>query len=325
MVVVTGADGQIGQALVRALVASGFKVRILLRDIHSSGFDGLGLERAAYNVLDIHSLLNGLSGAEYVFHCDSNIDLMPYVYPKLYNHNVRGTENVTYACRRVGVKRLIFFSSILAFGFDRKNHILHETVGFRPNRTLNAYSRTVALASQRVAAIRGNLETVILCPAAIVGPYDYAINNIGKLIWDYGRGMIPAYSRGGFDLVDCRDLADVSIRAALRAPSGSVYLISSGHTSVDRLMRNLQNTTGVRRPWIHLPNWMLYFVALAYEVKYRVYGGSPVYTWAAARLIKANQRASSQRLKDELGWEPRSIRQSLTDTWEWFKDHHHFV
>lgn len=326
MVVVTGAETQIGQALVHALVAADYKVRVVLSSLHKAGFDGLSVERVVGSMSQPKSLIIAFVDAEMVFHCDGHLDLMPYRFPRMYSHNVKGTEYVIHACRINRVKRLIYVSSYLAFGHDQKTRLIAEQQGFRPFRAINPYGRSKALASQKVQAANGmSLETVIIAPSAVIGPYDYDFTPLGLLMWDFSRSRLPAYSRGGFDLVDSRDLADVCMRAAVKAPAGSIYLVSSGHTSMERFMRNLQAITGQRRPWIHLPHWMMLLVAFAYEIKHRIYGGQPVYTWAGARFVRYNLRVSSQKLRDELGFEPRPIKQSIAEAWTWYKDHHHHI
>lgn len=326
MVVVTGADGHLGQALVRALVSAGKTVRILLRDMHSPGFDGLPIERMAVNILDPLALINAFAGAEVVYHCDTFLSLLPYTYPKMYKHNVKGTETVIHACRICRVHRLVYASSLQAFGYDFNSRMLTEATGFRPQKATAYYGKTIAFASQRVAKASGNgLETVIMCSGAMIGPYDYDLSLVGKLIWDFGRGRLPVDARGGFEYVDNRDMARSCMWAAEKAVAGSVYLVSGGHVSVERLMRKLQKITGRRKPWAHMPRWMLYLVCIAYEVKSVFYGGHPVYTRAAALIIRRNQRSFSTKLRDDMGFEPISITNSLSDAWAWYREHHHYV
>lgn len=326
MVVVTGADGLLGQALVRALVAAGQQVRILLRDAHSPGFDGLPVERMTANIMDPLALINAFTGADVVYHCDAMVTLLPFAYPKMYKHNVRGTEVVIHACRICRVRRLVHASSMFAFGYDSKTRVVDESAGFRPQRAMVYFGKTMAIASERVARASGDgLETVIVCGAALVGPYDYYFSQIGKLIWDFGRGRLPVDARGGLDLVDNRDMARACVWAADKAASGAVYLVSGGHISVDRLMRRLQKVTGRRKPWAHMPRWMLYLVCIAYEVKSVFYDGHPVYTRASGMIIRRNQRASCNRLRDDMGFEPTPLTKTLADAWDWFREHHHYV
>lgn len=324
MVVVTGAEFQLGQALVRALVAADYKVRAVVSDPHAPGLDGLPVEKVRGSVLEPRSLIAAFADAELVFHCDAYLDLMPYRFPRLYKYNVRGTEWVIHACRINRVKRLVYMSSMLAFGHDSRTRIISESLGFRPFRALNPYGRTKAVASQKVQGANGTtLETVIIAHAPLMGPYDYHFSPLGKVMWEFSRRRLPAYCRGSLDIVDCRDVAEVAMKAARLASPGSAYLVSGGHLSVERFMRNLQLVTGVRKPLIHLPPWMMYILAFMYEILYRVKTSRTVYTWATIDFITAHLRVSTQKLREELGYEPRPVKQTIADTWAWYKDHHH--
>ncbi len=325
MVVVTGAESLAGQALVRALVSTGSKVRILLRDLHSPGFDGLAVDKMTVNILDTVMLINAFAGADVVFHCDSMVTLLTHNYPKMFKHNVRGTESVVQACRVAHVRRLVYLSSYLALGSDSFKNTVTESMGFRPQKATSYYGKTKAIASQRVArATAKGLETVILCPGVIVGPYDYDFSILGKLIWDFGRGRLPVDCRGGLDFVDNRDLARVCLWAAEKAASGSEYLVVGNHISIERLMRKLQMITGHRRPWAHVPRWMIYIIALAYELRAVINGRHPVYTRVATILVRKNQRSVSTKLKDDMGFEVTTIAQTLKDAWSWHREHHHY-
>jgi dihydroflavonol-4-reductase len=325
MVVVTGADSLTGQALVRALVSTGVKLRILLRDMHSPGFDGMPVERMVANILDPVALINAFAGADIVYHCDSITSLMPINYPRMFKYNVRGTESVIQACRVAHVRRLVYLGSYLSMGLDSFRHSITEATGFRPAKASCYYGKTKALASLRVqAASTKGLETVILCPGVVVGPYDYDFSIMGKLIWDFGRGRLPVDCHGGLDFVDNRDLAKVCLWAGTRAPSGSVYLVTGAHVSVERLMRKLQLITGHRRPWAHMPQWMVYIIAIGYELRAVVNAKHPVYTRVATDLVRKNHRIVSSKLRDEMGFEPLTIAQTFKDAWAWHREHHHY-
>jgi dihydroflavonol-4-reductase len=144
------------------------------------------------------------------------------------------------------------------------------------------------------------------------------------MIWDFGRGRLPVDWHGGLDFVDNRDLAKVCLWAGSKAPNGGVYLVTGAHVSIERLMRKLQLITGQRRPWAHMPWWMIYLIAMAYELRAVINGRHPVYTRAATSLVRKNQRAVSTKLRDDMGFEPLPITQTIKDAWSWHREHHHY-
>ncbi|WP_406426997.1 GDP-mannose 4,6-dehydratase [Streptomyces sp. NBC_00147] len=126
-VLVTGAEGFIGSALVDMLVTRGAKVRAMvhykpyaekgylaryLSDPHSP------VEMIAGDVRDAGRVMDAVAGCDTVFHLAALIGI-PYSYdsPGAYvQTNVVGTENIAEACRRHSVRRLLHTSTSEVYG-----------------------------------------------------------------------------------------------------------------------------------------------------------------------------------------------------------------
>ena len=111
---VTGATGHIGYALLKELVDSGEKVRILIRK-DSKQFDGIDCEKVYGDVTDLDALLNAFEDVDVVYHLAGIIDINADQEDMIWNVNVGGTKNVVQACEEKGVRRLIYASSVDAF------------------------------------------------------------------------------------------------------------------------------------------------------------------------------------------------------------------
>src|SRR5690606_29390153 len=114
-VVVTGASGHVGGALVRALLERGDRVRALVRsDVRAR--EGLDVEPVRADVCDAAAVGGAIAGAELVFHAAAKITIDDRPDPAAEATNVAGTRNVIEACRAHGVRRLVHFSSVHARG-----------------------------------------------------------------------------------------------------------------------------------------------------------------------------------------------------------------
>ncbi|MCB5166759.1 SDR family NAD(P)-dependent oxidoreductase [Streptomyces bambusae] len=125
-VLVTGAEGFIGSALVDLLVARGARVRAFVHYkpyaekghlAHHLG-PGSAVEMLAGDVRDAGRVSDAVQGCDTVFHLAALIGI-PYSYdsPGAYvQTNVTGTENVAEACRRHGVRRLVHTSTSEVYG-----------------------------------------------------------------------------------------------------------------------------------------------------------------------------------------------------------------
>ncbi|MCL5072086.1 MAG: NAD(P)H-binding protein, partial [Actinobacteria bacterium] len=115
MHVVTGATGHVGNVIVRELLARGKTVKALIRKTSNKAvLEGLKVEKALGNILDLDSLLKAFRHAEVVFHSAAEISILSGRNKLIYETNVEGTRNVIKACIMCGVKRLIYISSIHA-------------------------------------------------------------------------------------------------------------------------------------------------------------------------------------------------------------------
>src|SRR5512132_246883 len=113
MWLVTGAAGHIGNVLVRELLRRGEKVRALLLPRESRlPIEGLGVEDAEGDALDLQALWQALRGIRGVFHLAGLISIMPGENTLVQRVNVEGTRNLLEAARRMKVRRLVYTSSI---------------------------------------------------------------------------------------------------------------------------------------------------------------------------------------------------------------------
>ena len=106
---VTGGGGFLGGAIVRRLVGRGDRVRSLSRG-HYPELDALGVEQIQGDVADAGAVDAAVAGCDVVFHVAAKAGVWGR-YADYYRANVVGTQNVLAACRKHGVRRLVYTSS----------------------------------------------------------------------------------------------------------------------------------------------------------------------------------------------------------------------
>ena len=129
--VVTGATGHVGYALVKELEARGENFRILIRK-DSKIFDGINCERVFGDVTDPASLEKAFEGADVVYHLAGVIEINKGNEDMTWKVNVDGTKNVVEACKKCGVKRLVYASSVDAYPPLPDNQVMREISHFNP-------------------------------------------------------------------------------------------------------------------------------------------------------------------------------------------------
>ena len=317
---VTGATGHIGSNLLRALLKENQQVRAL---VHKSqkGLEGLYVDICRADICDPNSLERAFAGADVVYHLAVNISLTMNDWPTVEALNVSGTRNVIGACLKCEVRRLVYFSSIHSIMQNPMNLPVDERRSLIDGNSCPPYDRSKAAAERAVhEGIEHGLDTVILSPTAVLGPHDYRLSYMGQVLLNLARGKLPILVEGGFDWVDVRDVVDAALRAEREAPPGAKYLLSGKWTSVKELADMMESISGTPAPKITIPAWLASRGAPAITFFNHLIDTRQLYSTASIKALnECNQHISHERASRELGYNPRSLRDTLEDTFLWFQ------
>jgi len=310
----------VGVNLVRALIAHGRDVRIVA---HSStlGLDDLQVERCNGDVNDPDSLVRAFDGVSVVYHLAAYISILMTDRMRCNMVNTEGTRNVIEACRRNNVKRLVHFSSIHAFCNEPLDVPIDENRPLVQSPKSVPYDISKASGERlvRQAAAEG-FNAVIINPTAVIGPYDYRPSHFGQALIMMAEGRVPVLLEGGFDWVDARDVAEGAIRAEQMAPAGANYLLSGTWLSVREIASIVAQIMGRRPPVLVCPAPVAVACAPIVTAVSRWTGSRPLFTSVSLKALAGNRNISHARAARELGYEPRPIRETISDTINWFVD-----
>ena len=170
LALVTGGGGFLGQAIVRRLIDRGDRVRIIQRS-DAPELSALGAECLRGDIATASVVEQAASGCDIIFHVAAKAGVWG-PYADFHRANVIGTENVINACRKQGIRQLVYTSSPSVV-FDGKDESgIDESVAY-PKHYLAYYPQTKAVAEQLVLAANSpELTTVSLRPHLIWGPGD---------------------------------------------------------------------------------------------------------------------------------------------------------
>ena len=322
MNLITGGAGHLGNVLARELIERGEKVRVLIlpgEDVKS--IEGLDVEVFEGNILDRDALRTAMQDVNVVFHLASLVSITEDGSNLLERVNVGGTQNVIDVAKEMGVKQLIYTSSIHALERVPEGVPIDEHLPFDPMNPAGPYDRTKAQASLLVqAAGEDGLDTRIVCPTGVVGPFDYKRSEMGELILSWMKRRLHFMIDGAFDFVDVRDVARGQILARDNGKAGETYILGGERIDLPWLHQIVQKVTGKKSPMITFPLPIAMIIAPMAEFFYKLTGTKPRITRYSIETIVSNSKISSEKAKQELGYQPRSMVQTVTDTVKWWME-----
>ena len=170
---VLGGAGMLGFEIVRQLAAAGREVRTL--DLNPlPQLDGLPGEHSLGDIRDADALRRTCRGAEVVFQTAAAVWDPRTPARRFQQVNVEGNRLVVEVCRELGIRRLVY-TSTLDVVVDGRRPIVDgdESLPYPRRLPRDPYSRTKILAERLVLEANGpQLATCALRPVGMYGPRD---------------------------------------------------------------------------------------------------------------------------------------------------------
>ncbi len=322
---VTGGGGFLGGAIARHLAARGEEVRSLARGDYPE-LAALRIRQCKGDIADAEAVRAAVDGCDIVYHVAAKAGLWG-PYAEYHRVNVVGTENVIAACRRYGVRRLVYTSSpsVIFNGQDMEG--VDEATPY-PAHYDAAYPETKALAEKLILAANGpELATVTLRPHLIWGPGDNHL--MPRILAKARSGRLRRIGRGDnkVDATYIEDAADAHLVAGDRLQPGSpiagkAYFISQGEPwPVWDVVNGILAAAGLPSVTRSVPRSLAYAAGWACENGYRALGiaSEPPLTRFLARELATAHWFNIDAARRDLGYAPqRTMAQGMEELRAWF-------
>ena len=239
-IAITGASGLIGEKLSSELLEKGFFVRCGVFRNSTIKFSRQNIEIMKCDVQDPESVESFVHGQDVVIHAAAlTTSRGKEKKDEYFRTNVGGTHNVVNACRKNGIKSLIFFSSQAAHGSAKGN-----------------YGKSKYQAEKIVA--KSKLEWIILKPGQVISEKSL----IPKLSSKIKKGTrfipIPASTPKNLELIDINLLVKETINVLNNRKKLShkfIYLGCSERVSVEQIADKLSEILNKNPKRIRIPKW----------------------------------------------------------------------
>jgi len=329
-VLVTGGSGFVGAHCILQLLDAGYGVRTTVRSLAreadvrgmlatADASAGDRLEFAAADLTSDDGWAQAVAGCDFVLHVASPF---PAGAPKHEDELIiparDGVLRVLRASRDAGVKRVVMTSSFAAIGYgfeDTSRQFTEDSWTDTDGEHVSAYVKSKTIAERAawdfVGREGGELELAVVNPVVVLGPVlgpdlSASILLVQRLM---DRAM-PALPRLAFGLVDVRDVADLHLRAMTDpAAKGERFLAAAGDpmtiAEIAQVLRARMGAAGARVPTRVMPD-LLVRLAARRDAALKQF---------VPELGKV-KKATSEKAKRVLGWQPRSNEDCIVGTAE---------
>ncbi len=319
LALVTGANGHLGNNLVRFLIEKGIPVRASVRNIKNAlPFAGLNCEVVQADITNKQSLVNALQDVETFYAVGAMFKLWAKDPKKeIYDVNIDGTRLQIEAAAEAGVKRIVYVSSIAALDYSKLP--AKESNGYNPDRRdvyFNSKNDGEKLAFE--LAEKHNIELVTVLPSAMIGseafaPLSVSYNIINLIL----KKQIPVETNITLNWIDVKDVAEGCYLAAIKGRNGERYILANEKCmsikDTTKIAQELFPELKIKLP-AAVPKPLLFTVAWFMEIGSKITGNAPLLTTKDIAMFSGLQQDFDiSKARTELEFNPKNPKQAVTE------------
>ncbi len=324
MILITGASGFVGSAVLRKLIERGHEVRALVRpSSERRNLEGLPVHIVEGDLMAPETLKPAVEGCKGVFHVAADYRLWAPDPSGMFAANVDGTRAIMAAALEVGVERIVYTSSVATLGLLPGGQPADEDTPVRFEDMIGPYKQSKFLAEAEVRALveTEKLPAVIVNPSTPIGPRDIKPTPTGRMIVEAASGRMPAYVDTGLNVVHVDDVAEGHVLAFEKGEVGERYILGGENLPLNEILSTIAGITGGKAPRWRIPHGLVLPVAYGAEAWTRLTGGSePFVTVDGLRMARKKMFFSHGKASQALGYAPGPVIDAFADAIRWFRD-----
>ena len=312
---VTGGTGFIGSRVVKRLRDRGDEVVVLARSPEKAA--GLDAEVVQGDLCDTDAIRRAMEGCEAAFHiaADYRVGMPKSKRESMYDSNVRGTERVLDAAADAGVAKIVYVSTVNAFG-NTNGQIVDETYSRDESDGYVSYYDETKYLAHKLAKDRAaaGAPVVIVQPGVVYGPGDQAI--IGQFIDQASKGKMPAkaFPDMGITAVFVDDVADGIMLAHAKGEPGESYVLGGELTTQGELIDKAAAIGGKKPPRMTVPPLLIKAMIPVGRFIGPPLGLPPNLREMVSAAHNVTYLAKDDKARRELGYKPRDLDTGLRET-----------
>lgn len=312
---VTGATGFVGGRVARQLVEVGHEVVVVVRNpAKAKDLADLGLAVHQGDITDKESMRGPMAGIDGVFHIAGWYKVGVKDKSEGEKINIQGTRHVLELMKELDILKGVYTSTLAVFS-DTGGRLVDETYRYNGPH-LSEYDRTKWVAHYEVAdpMIEAGLPLVIVQPGLIYGSGD--TSNVRTTFIQYlQRKLLMIPEKTAFCWAHVDDIARGHILAMDIGQPGESYIIAGPRHTFVEAMEIAEQITGIPAPRLRVAPGVMKAMAGLMGMVEQVVPVPDAYTGEGLRLLAGvTYIGNNAKAKRELGYNPRPLREGLTET-----------
>jgi len=271
---------------------------------------------------DLHdptSLGAAMQGCDVVFHAAAYYPLHSLVMRRSLREATTEMRTVLRAAALTRVGKLVYTSTLTTLGpSPEPGRLADEADFYLPGSTDSAYFESKwAMEAEAWRAIAEGLPIVIVNPTAVFGPWDVKPTT-GEILLNAAKGRFPIWLDLAVNIVDSRDVGHGQVLAADRGRVGQRYILGGENLTVREALTLAAEEAGVEPPKWRMPLGLLSVLVRIGEALGRLPLVKPL-SLEHFKTLREWRALSTDKVRHELGYESRPLRDTVRDTLDWFR------
>ena len=202
----------------------------------------------------------------------------------LYSITLGGTQNIVDESLKHDVIKFINISSTEAIEKDKKSNKDFASYYVDETKLKEGYPRAKASADKYILDAYKN----------------------------YGLNATIASCKGGYSVIDVRDIASIILNVVSKGEKGKGYIISNRYVSITEMLEIVREKYH-KKKIVTLPLFIAYIGLPFIHIYYKIIKKRPLYTLKSLETIKEKTDFIIEDAKNTFDFKPRDIKESILD------------
>lgn len=313
MILITGANGFLGQYVCRMLLDEGHPTAALVRDrAKLDGFDRRDeLVIREGDLRDPVALDEAMKEIQVVIHCGAVVSFDPADCDVMRQTNVDGTRHLVNTALHHQVEYFIHISSVAALGRIASSGTVDETARWQDSKWNTCYGESKYQSELEVwRGISEGLRAVILNPSVIIGrPVPGAISN---RLFEFVEEKHHYYPTGNLNYVDVRDVCRMISGLLSKRPVNERFIVSAEAMPYQEFFVRAAEKMELPPPKKPAGNFILRLAMIGDFLRKVFTGRKRAFTRETLRLSKTKIYFSNEKARRELNFTFAPLSETLT-------------